>query len=123
MPNFTAMVYAQFQVEGFHYWENAPENVAYLRNRHRHMFHYKVVITVKDHDREIEFITLKNECLNSLSDMYLKNDDGSFEFGGKSCEMLAKDLIERLYNHLNYKVALCVSVSEDGENGAEVVYA
>ena len=26
------------QLEGFHKWEQAPDEVAYLRERHRHMF-------------------------------------------------------------------------------------
>lgn len=119
---FTTVVYSTFQVEGFHAWENAPASVWFLRQQHRHIFHFKVTIEVSNDDRDIEFITLKRDCLAALPRIFDKDHSGAFHFGGKSCEMIAKDLIEWLDSEFNAK-AYCVEVSEDNENGARVVYS
>lgn len=106
-------VYCTFEVEGFHKWDGAKEieEVKYLADKHRHIFHYKVGISVTHDDREIEFIMLKHILLSEVTS-WDKNDMGS-------CEAQAIRIIDYLkvaYPNRKYYV----ECSEDGENGAYV---
>ncbi len=89
-----------------------PE-VEFLANRHRHMFHFTLAKIVNNDDRDIEFIMFKRDVLNYLHDQYSDNYSRTHEFGSKSCEMLARELLERFE---------CESVEcwEDQENGAKI---
>lgn len=112
-------IFITTQKEGFHCWPDAPEEVAFLRNLHRHMFGVKVSIQVKHNDRELEFILVKrfvNECLDEI---FAKAKEAI------SCE----DIATKLYWKVMEKYSLhdpceerliIVQVNEDGENGAFV---
>ena len=105
-------IFVTFQKEGIHKYPMAPEGVEFLRNEHRHMFHFKVRIEVEHADREIEFILFKRW----LENLYA---EGTLELDFKSCEMMA----EELYTHINTRYpnrAVVIEISEDGENGAVV---
>jgi len=101
------IVWVTAQFEAFHRWKDAPEDVSFLRNYHRHIFHVKLGKEVTHGDRQIEFIQLKREL-----ELYIREkfEGGRFEY---SCEMLASAL------HVEFG-AYFVQVSEDGENGAIV---
>lgn len=105
--NYISEVWCTLQFEGIHCWPECPfEEVAYLRSPHRHMFHIKAWKEVFHDDRDVEFIMLKHVMLAYL--------DGRFpnrNMGRTSCEMLARELIEK------FDLKAC-EVSEDGENGA-----
>jgi hypothetical protein len=101
------------QVEGFHNWPEAPSEVSFLADRHRHIFHIKCWKSVSHDDRDIEIILFKREVLNYMNRMYFSSETNSHEFGHRSCEMLASDLIEA------YNLHAC-EVLEDGENGSYV---
>lgn len=108
------VIWVTFDKVGFHRYPDAPDEVAYLRDRHRHIFKYKVYIQVHHDDREIEFHMFKNWMVS----LY---DQGALEVDHKSCEMLAQDLMDQIlakYNCSNRIVA--VEVSEDGECGAVI---
>lgn len=98
---------------GFHKWIDAPDEVAFLRNEHRHVFHVKVSVAVTHGDRDVEFFILKRD----LSDHCAGFAGRSFLY---SCEQVAFILGELLQKD-QYKVQW-VEVSEDGENGARVEY-
>ena len=98
----------QFQVTGFHHWPSAPEEVAFLRQRHRHVFHYKVFLNVEHNDRDLEFTLLKEE-LKQVVEVGYKG-----EFGTRSCEQLAEDLGNWCFK--NDLKPLTIEVWEDGEN-------
>jgi hypothetical protein len=101
--------------EGIHKYPDAPAGVEFLRHAHRHMFHFCVTVDVFHNDRDIEFILFKRE----LEALY-SSDTLQLDF--KSCEMLAEDLI----NYISVKYpgrVISVEVSEDGENGATLLYA
>jgi len=104
-----ARVWCNCQVEGFHCWAEAPSEVSFLRNEHRHVFHIRPDVFVSHNDRAVEFILLKR-----LVEKFFVDNPIS---GGVSCEMIA----QQLGNFLNkeFKV-FSVSVSEDGENGSIV---
>lgn len=107
-------VFVQFQKEGIHRYPDAPAGVEFLKHPHRHIFHFRVTISVTHNDRDIEFILFKRELENLYS-------VGTMEVDYKSCEMLAEDLIN--YISKNYPGrSIDVEVSEDGENGATLKY-
>ncbi len=44
MDGIDRMIWVTFQREGIHQYPDAPEEVAFLRHPHRHVFHLKVWI-------------------------------------------------------------------------------
>ena len=108
-------VYCTLQVEGTHNWPDCPfDKVDYLRVPHRHVFHIKAYAEVYHDDRDVEFIMLKHEIKDYfVSRGYFKVEKSLCEFGARSCEMIARELIER------FDLSRC-EVSEDNENGAIV---
>jgi hypothetical protein len=113
-PDITRTVWVTFQKEGIHCYPDAPEGVEFLKHPHRHMFHFRVEMEVFHNDRDVEFILLKRE----LEGLF---DGNVLELDYQSCEMLAESLINyctKQYPGRN----LTVTVSEDGENGATLVY-
>ena len=105
-------VYCTFQIPGIHNWTNCPlEEVSYLRDPHRHMFHFKCHMIVDHDDRDCEFIMLKSRIMKWLKKKYWTKWDQAHVFGSMSCEMIAQKLIDK------FDLCQC-EVSEDGENGA-----
>ncbi len=101
------LIIIKYQFEGYHKWENCPfDDVSFLRQTHRHLFHVKVEKEVFHEDREIEIIRLKREL-----EAYSKT---KLDYGNWSCEMIAKDLVAK------FNLVSC-EVLEDNENGAKVV--
>lgn len=103
-----AGVVVKFQFEGIHCWPACPfEDVAFLKEPHRHIFHVTASKAVShEHDREVEIIRLKR---------LMQTDDliTSVKLGSMSCEKLAMYFLEK------FKLESCY-VLEDGENGAYV---
>lgn len=103
-------IVVNLQFEGIHCWPTCPiEEVKYLREPHRHMFHICCKKHVKHDDRDIEIIQFKHRVCEYLNELYPDHNMGS-----TSCEMLAENLTAR------FGLCYC-SVLEDGENGAEHV--
>lgn len=105
------LIYVTAQFEGYHCFENAPEEVSFLRSLHRHIFHVKMHAPVQHNNRQIEFFMLKHKLESHLRDHYEKSPT----MRNLSCEAIAEELLE------DFPEACSVEVSEDGENGA-VVY-
>ena len=101
-----AAVWVSTTFVGVHRWKNAPDQVGFLRDWHRHVFHVKLAVSVVGLDREVEFLQLKEKVNIHLARTYRER----FEL---SCEMIALDLVREFR-------AKWVEVSEDGENGAIV---
>ena len=103
------------QFVGFHRYVNAPDEVAFLRNPHRHIFHVTARIEVFHDDRELEFFLVKKEIGKFI--------DG-YTFANKqnlgSCEMMAQSFVRQIRSLYGLNREICVEVSEDGENSAEV---
>jgi len=100
--------------EAFHNWNDAPQEVEFLKNLHRHIFYIEVEISVSRNDRELEFFIVKKELDNYL-EAYLNNKNRIVG----SCEMFAEDILRFIigkYPNRKYMV----SVFEDNENGARV---
>ena len=110
----TTEVYSTLQVEGQHCWPECPfDEVSYLRDPHRHMFHVKAYKKVNHDDRDIEFIMLKHELERYFRLTWYNYLLNLCDFKNMSCEMIAKELISK------FDLSSC-EVSEDGENGAIV---
>ena len=98
----------------FHKYDDAPEEVKFLRNLHRHKFYIKLGIEVFHNDRELEFFIVQNKLNNFLKDKDIIN----------SCEMLGEEIHK--WAKETFKVAyprkreIFVEVFEDNENGARV---
>lgn len=102
------------QKEAFHKYPEAPEEVSFLRNEHRHIFHFKVSIQVEHNDRDIEFILFKRFVEKILDDM---GDDLNYN----SCEMMADYLHDEIVKDYEGR-DMCIEVSEDKENGVNMYY-
>jgi len=115
-----SFIKVSFPVIGFHHWEGATGKREYLKHSHRHRFIFTVVIEVFENDREIEFHDFLEFCKNEvLSIRSMENPSGEpVNFGGKSCEQIAKDLAERIEQNYGNCRDLMVEVSEDGETSA-----
>lgn len=117
-------IYVTFQKEGIHCFPQAltdPKyaDVSFLGHPHRHIFHFKVWISVEHDDRDIEFIQFKRW----LESMYVQESCGRSELSlqNASCEMLAGELIEKIAKRYPGR-RIMVDVSEDGENGAVLTW-
>lgn len=97
------------QFEGYHCWPDAPPEVGFLRDMHRHMFHVTVWISQEHNNRDVEYILFKQK-VNTLCTKLPHAVDAS-------CEMMAQWIVrelEAIYPSRHLKV----EVTEDGENGA-----
>ena len=120
------MIWVTFRKEGIHKYPAALEDpalktgdeydVSFLGYPHRHIFHFRVWISVQHNDRDIEFIQFKRwlESLYSSSNSILELDY-------KSCEMIADDLYIQIANRYPER-NVTISVSEDNENGCVITY-
>lgn len=97
---------------GYHCWRDAPDEVAFLRDTHRHVFHLTASIEVRHDDRELEFFLVQRVIRGALRD--------EIDHGGKSCETIALELISVLEAKYGADRLYAVTVSEDGENAATV---
>lgn len=104
------MIWVTTQFEGFHQWEGAPVEHKYLRNTHRHLFHVKVWKDVEGSDREVEFIEFQRRVSTYCRQLF-----GGGKVLAASCEQMAA----LIGSHFG---AYRVDVSEDGENGASVIW-
>ncbi len=126
-----------FVLEGFHNWSNCTiPNVKFLKDKHRHIFHFTLVKSVQHLDRDTEFILFRREVLDYLMGKYgvfkqAKNPNfrnrmsESFEyfqsfqycdFNSLSCEMISQELATEF---------LCskVRTSEDEENSGTIEFS
>lgn len=118
------MIWVTFQREGVHCYPAAATDpqlatgdeydVSFLASPHRHIFHFRVSISVWHNDRDIEFIQFKRWLESLYSGKVLA-------LNYKSCEMIADDLyIQIAARYPNRDVH--IEVSEDGENGCLIRY-
>jgi hypothetical protein len=114
MSDAPATIFVRFIGEGFHAWPDAPESRAYLRDKHRHLFHIEARCTVGHFEREIEYHDLRDK----VEVLYGLLAGPARDFGSQSCETIA----HRLGSHLVEAFArpFTVLVSEDGECGSVV---
>ena len=118
------MIWVTFRKEGIHKYPAAATDpnlctagemdVSFLGNAHRHIFHFKVWISVVHNDRDIEFIQFKRW----LEGLYNKD---ILQLDFKSCEMMSDDLYDTIHEKYPDR-EVWIEVSEDGENGSFIKY-
>ena len=118
------MIWVTFRKEGIHKYPAAltdpslatgdEYDVSLLGYPHRHIFHFKVWISVTHNDRDIEFIQFKRW----LENLY---KDGTLALDYKSCEMMSDDLHAQIQAKYPGR-EVWIEVSEDGENGALIKF-
>lgn len=99
--------------EGFHSYDNAPEEVAFLRVRHRHLFYVSLTIQVFHNERELEFFMVKKALMSGMASLFSCN---------LSCEGYAEEILNWALVCYGKEREYQVSVSEDNENGSSVKY-
>jgi hypothetical protein len=120
------MIWVTFRKEGIHKYPAAltdpalatgdEYDVSFLGHPHRHIFHFRVWISVQHNDRDIEFIQFKRW----LEKLY-SGDGATLKLDYKSCEMMS----DELYDIISQKYPnreIWIEVSEDGENGSFIKY-
>lgn len=109
-------VFCTLSFEGIHNWPGCPiDEVRYLRDLHRHIFHVRAVREVSHDDRDVEFIWFKHRIEQFIQDRFEAYDPFSKTryLGATSCEYLANELMDE------FDLCEC-EVNEDGENGSIV---
>jgi hypothetical protein len=120
------MIWVTFRKEGIHKYPAAATDpnlatgdeydVSFLANPHRHIFHFRVWLSVTHNDRDVEFIQFKRW----LEKLYSSNQ-GVLSLDYKSCEMMSDDL----YAQISQKYPgreVWIEIAEDGENGSFIKY-
>ena len=120
------MIWVTFRKEGIHKYPAAATDpnlatgdeydVSFLANPHRHIFHFRVWLSVTHNDRDVEFIQFKRW----LEKLYSSNE-GVLSLDYKSCEMMSDDLYAQVSQRYPDR-EVWIEVSEDGENGSFIKY-
>lgn len=116
MKDLKTTIIITLSVDGIHRWEAAKDifpEVGFLSDYHRHTFKFKASLVVQHNDRDREFIMFKRDVLDYLKKHYYNKQARSHLFDGRSCEMLATEI-------LNEFGCEWVEVWEDDECGARV---
>ena len=124
MSHAERKIWVTFRKEGIHCYPAAATDpalatgdeydVSFLASKHRHMFHFKVSISVTHNDRDLEFIRVKRWLENLYKDSILALDY-------RSVEMMADELYQEIAVKYPYRHVV-IEVSEDGENGCCISY-
>lgn len=112
----TCNIMVTIRREYFHSYPDAPEEVAFLRHPHRHVFHVKLTLPVTHSNREKEFFLVQRWMKASLDHCFGK--EGA-DLGAMSCEDVATELVQQA--NARYECPAECEVWEDGENGARVI--
>lgn len=124
--NIERLIWVTFQKEGIHCYPAAATDpklatgdeydVSFLANPHRHIFHFRVSISVSHNDRDIEFIQFKRW----LEQLY-SGPSSVLQLNYKSCEMIAEALYGQIQSRYPGRTVR-IEVSEDGENGCDLTF-
>lgn len=101
------------EISGMHRWPDAPDNVGFLRNPHRHVFTIVTEIEVRHDDRELEFFTVQLKIQSHL------NTTNLMDGGSTSCEQLATNVARYVIDTFGEREVTC-TVYEDNENAGRI---
>ena len=113
----SANIFVKEKITAMHKWKDPDSRVDFLGNDHVHDFIYTVSCSVEHDDREIEFYLLRNDVKKIL--LKYSKVNGIAQFGGRSCEMLAREMLGWLIDKYGFK-NWCVTVAENPQQGASV---
>ena len=115
------MLHVKTQFEGFHCWPEAPDDVAFLRTLHRHQFGVQLTLCLPaGSTRQFEFFQVQRD----LSYLCARLAAHMKHFNCMSCEDMAARLGDTAADkpYAWREFLLSISVSEDEENSATVVF-
>lgn len=99
-----------------HCWPEAPEEVSFLRNLHRHELHVRVELEVNHNERALEFFMVKRKLDTILQ-------EGQKEWPERmSMESICEYLAEKLAEVYGQEALVAITVSEDGEVGSTLMF-
>jgi hypothetical protein len=120
------MIWVTFRKEGIHKYPAAltdpnlatgdEYDVSFLGHPHRHIFHFRVWLSITHNDRDVEFIQFKRW----LEKLYSSNE-GVLSLDYKSCEMMSDDLYAQISARYPDR-EVWIEIAEDGENGSFIKY-
>ena len=120
------MIWVTFRKEGIHKYPAAltdpnlatgdEYDVSFVGYPHRHIFHFRVWLSVTHNDRDVEFIQFKRW----LEGLY-SSAQGVLSLDYKSCEMMSDDLYAQISQRYPDR-EVWIEISEDGENGSFIKY-
>lgn len=118
------VIFATVKVPGFHYWPAPTDRRVYLGSMHRHIFGVTATVSVHHDERDVEFHDLQNALRMAMQREADETfPDGLMNFGGKSCETMARGIGYFLAATFGAgDRAYEVEVNEDGECGARVTF-
>lgn len=111
-PRPLKTVIIDFDIVGFHHYPEAPEEVKFLANDHRHLFRIRAGYAVQGLNREKEIFIQESILTEYLHEAY----GYPCVFNAMSCEMIAQDLL----TFGQEDGLVWVEVFEDGRGGARV---
>ena len=103
-----------FDIPGIHYDKAAPEEVAFLRNEHRHLFTIKAGFEVSPKFKKQDPITLQVRIYEQLRAWH----GFPCNFVGRNCTEIASNIL----NNFEEKGMIWCEVLEDNKNGARVEF-
>lgn len=106
------LIKVKTQFIGFHKWKDAPQEVVFLRNPHRHVFYVVAKIEVNGDDRELEYFMVQ-KLLDTIIEEYVTLMPMT-----KSCEQMAELILNKLEIMYGAHRIIQVEVNEDNENGS-----
>ncbi len=114
MSKITKSIIVKTVFNGEHMYEDAPEEIKFLRELHPHIFFVSANIEVTNSTRELEFFMVKRVIDDYCKEFLTGNS-------GRSCETMAESIINLL--HKKYGKRNCtVTVYEDNQNAGRVKY-
>jgi len=112
-------VIGKVNIEGYHNYPNAPEEVNFLSYNHRHTFEITVSFLVEDLNREIEIFLLRKDFTKWIFERYgNEKDSTTCQFKNRSCEMIANEIIN-FYKYNECKPSI-VEVWEENTGGSKI---
>lgn len=119
--NFETFIKVKNELEATHSWPEASQffgdSIKFLEVAHRHIFKIETLIKVTHEDRDLEFFIIKNKIKQICNKLYpIKDGESIPRLGRKSCETIAKEIIDELLDFYPGIVMIQIAVSEDGEN-------
>ena len=113
-PQIKQFIIIKLQKEGIHRWKDCPyDEVSFLKDWHRHVFHVEVKMSVTHEDREVEFILVKGRLNDFLSGLFKDKME-------LSCEAISMKIFEFLSGLYGVYRNYSIYVFEDGENGGGI---
>lgn len=89
-----------FEIDGLHYWPNAPLRYSEFEHPHRHLFKIVCYFPTRESNdvarREEELWELRRKCITKVMETFAFRDCEQCNFEDRSCEGIAQELIHLL---------------------------